>query len=155
MSWWRSLLGAGVAAVAALVLAAVGVEPVFAIGWGLAGAAVAMLMQLTLPAEPGADAPQVPADLDRRASEISRMAWALNPRTGLAGERITRRVRAVLRHRLERIGLDPERSADRDRCDALLGRDLWGRLTGRATSIADIERALDAIDRLSPIKEKK
>lgn len=153
MSWWRSLIVLGAAAAATLFLSAVGVEMLFAVGWGLAGAAVAMLMLLALPAEPGADAPQMPAAVERRATEVSRLAWALNPRTGLAGERITRRVRGVLRHRLELIGLDPERPADVPRCDALIGQGLWARLTGQATSITDIERALDAIDRLSPTKE--
>lgn len=153
MSWLRTVVVVGVAVVASLLLWAIGVEPVFAVGWGLAGGAVSMLMLLTLPAEPDADAPQIPAEPDRRATEISRMAWALNPRTGLAGERITRRVRAVLRHRLQRIGLDPDAPADRSRCDARIGPELWSRLTGQNTSIADIERALDAIDRLSPTKE--
>ncbi|MBW8763130.1 MAG: hypothetical protein JF592_11170 [Microbacterium sp.] len=155
MSWWKTSFVAVAAAGATVVLSALGVELPFAIGWALAGGAVALLPQLALPVEPGADAPHVPADRERRATEISRMAWALNARTGLAGERVTRRVRSILRHRLQRMGIDPDDPADRARRDAVLGGDVWDRLAGQNTSIAAVERALDAIDRLSPTKEKK
>ena len=151
----KIVLAAAAAAVIGTVAWAFGVEPAFSIGWGLVGGAVALLAQLTLPNDPGADAPHIDTDPDNRATEIARMAWALNPRTGLAGERVVRRVRAILTHRLQRIGLDPEDPADRARCDAVIGRDLWDRLTEGGTTITDVERALDAIDRLSPTKEKK
>jgi len=155
MSGWKTLFVVAAIVGAAAVLSALGVELPFAIGWALAGGAVALLPQLALPVDPSADAPHVPEDRDRRATEISRMAWALNPRTGLAGERVTRRVRSILRHRLQRVGLDPDDPADRVRCDAVLGSGVWDGITRQNTSIADLERALDAIDRLSPTKEKK
>lgn len=144
-----------VTACAAVMLTVLGVELPFAVGWAVAGGAVALLRQLVLPLDPRVDAPYIPADRERRATEISRMAWALNPRTGLAGDRVTRRVRSILSHRLQRVGLDPDDPADRVRRDAVLGRDVWDRLTGPNTSIADIVRALDAAERLSPTKEKK
>jgi hypothetical protein len=78
------------------------------------------------------------------------MAWALNAQTGMAGQQITRRVSAILRHRLLRQGIDPDDPDDRERLTAVIGPDLWDRLTGRAPTIVDIERALDAVDRLNP-----
>ena len=78
------------------------------------------------------------------------MAWSLNPSTGMAGELITRRVRAILSHRLQRHGLDVTDPAHAGRIDALAGSGVWERLVERGTTRRDLERALDAIDRLSP-----
>lgn len=148
------VLIAGVAVGAALLLAVVGVEPVFAIGWGLAGAALAMLGRLTLPPVPESDGPHIAADPDSRSTEISRLVWALNPRRGTAGERVARRVRGILRYRLERYGVDPDAPGDRARRDELIGPGLWEQLSQGNTTVADIERGLAAIDALSPSKEK-
>lgn len=78
------------------------------------------------------------------------MAWALNTHTGLAGQQVSRRVREILRHRLERRGMNPDDPDHHHAVAALIGPDLWARLTGPQTTIIDVERALDAIDGLSP-----
>lgn len=139
-------LGAGVAA--ALILTGLGFTWPFVVGWGLLIAALGLLGQLAMPLEPGADAPHIPVEPDRRPTEISRMAWALNTHTGLAGQQVVRRVREILRYRLERQGVDPDDPAQRTRTVALLDGDLWERLTNPGTTIVDIERSLDAADRL-------
>lgn len=142
----RTLLAVGAAVVAALVLTGFGFTWPFVIGWSLLVGAVGMVAQLVVPAEPSWDAPQIPVEPDRRPTEISRMAWALNTHTGLAGQQISRRVREILRQRLQRHGIDPEDPLHRTRMIALLGPDLWERLSGSKTTIIDIERALDVID---------
>lgn len=150
MRWKRTVLAAAAAVIAALVLTGFGFTWPFAIGWGLLVGALALLAQLAVPLEPSVDAPRIAVEPDRRPTEISRMAWALNTHTGLAGTQITRRVREVLRQRLRRRGADPADPANRPEVIALIGPDLWERLEGPGTTVVDIERALDAIDALSP-----
>lgn len=150
MSGRRTLLAVGVAIVTALTLFGFGFTWPFVIGWSLLICAVGLLGQLVMPLEPGFDAPRIDTEPDRRPTEISRMAWALNTHTGIAGQQITRRVTAILRHRLLRHGVDPDDPEDRARLTALIGPELWDRLTGRASTILDVERALDAVDRLNP-----
>lgn len=133
----------------------VGVELSFAIAWGVLGGIVALSSQVILPDEPWEDAPDIDARPERRSSDIARMAWSINSRTGMAGALITGRVRRVLAHRLQRVGLDTENPDQRAQIDALIGGDVWARLVGRGTTRADIERALEAIARLSPTTEKK
>ncbi|MFJ2541385.1 hypothetical protein [Microbacterium sp. NPDC087589] len=150
MSARRTLLAMGAAVVAGLALLGFGFTWPFVIGWSLLICSVGLLGQLVMPLEPGFDAPRIDTEPQRRPTEISRMAWALNTHTGIAGQQITRRVRAILRHRLLRQGIDPDDPDDRKRLSAVLSPDLWDRLTGRAPTIDDIERALDAVDRLTP-----
>lgn len=151
MSARRTLLAVGVAIVTALALLGFGFTWPFVIGWSLLICSVGLLGQLVMPFEPGFDAPRIDTEPHRRPTEISRMAWALNTHTGIAGQQITRRVSAILRHRLLRQGIDPDDPDDKARLTAVLGPDLWDRLTGRAPTIVDIERALDAVDRLNPV----
>ena len=150
MSRGRTVAAVVAAVVAALVLIGFGFTWPFVIGWSLLVGALSLLAQLAVPLEPSADAPHIPVEPDRRPTEISRLAWALNTHTGLAGPQITRRVREALRHRLRRRGADPADPATRSQVIDLIGPDLWDRLHGPGTTIVDIERALEAIDALSP-----
>lgn len=150
MRWGRTVTAAAAGVIAALGLTGFGFTWPFVIGWSLVVVALALLAQLVVPLEPGVDAPHIPVEPDRRPTEISRMAWALNTHTGLAGTQITRRVREALRHRLQRRGADPADSANGSLVSALIGPDLWARLEGPGTTIVDIERALGAIDALGP-----
>ncbi|WP_341958065.1 hypothetical protein [Microbacterium sp. LWH13-1.2] len=150
MRWGRTLAAVATAVLAALVLTGFGFTWPFVIGWSLLVGALALLSQLAMPLEPSVDAPHIAIEPDRRPTEISRMAWALNTHTGLAGTQITRRVREALRKRLQRRGADPSDPARRSEVVALIGPDLWARLEGSGTTIVDIERALDAIDALTP-----
>lgn len=150
MRWGRTLTAVAAAVIAALVLTGFGFTWPFVIGWSLLAGALALLSQLAVPLDPSVDAPHVAVEPDRRPTEISRMAWALNAHTGLAGMQITRRVREALRHRLQRRGADPADPVNRSLVSALIGPDLWARLEGPETTIVDIERALDVIDALGP-----
>lgn len=155
MTLRKTLAAIGAAIAVGAVLTGLRLPLPFAIGFALVAGAVALIAQITPGEEPGSDAPHIDVDPIARSTEISRLAWAINPSTGVAGERITRRVREVLRHRLERWGIDPDAPGDAPRRDAVLGVGLWERLTGSATSITDLTRALDAVDRLAPTKEKQ
>lgn len=143
------------AVVAVALLLGLSAEPAFGFGWGALAGVLVLCGGLIVPDDPRTDAPDIPAGPERRGTAISRMAWSLNPRTGAAGELITRRVRGILRHRLLRHGLDPDDDAHHEQIDALVGSGLWNRLTGPGTHRKDIERALEAIDRLAPTKEKQ
>jgi len=137
----------------AILLLGIRVEPAFAISWSVIAGLLVLSAHLAIPEDARADAPDVPVRKESRGTEISRMAWSLNPRTGEAGELVAKRVRAILRHRLLRRGLDVDSPADRPRIDALIGAGLWERLAGAGTKTSDIERALVSIDALSPTKE--
>lgn len=156
MKYGRSLFALVTAVSVALILFwFVGVELSFAAAWGILSGVVALSSQLIMPDEPRADAPAIEVGPERRGTEIARMAWSINTRTGMAGALITARVRRVLAHRLKRLGFDVENPDHRTQIDALVGRGVWDRLVGRDTNRTDIERALEAIARLSPTKEKK
>lgn len=150
MTRTRMIVAAVAGACAVLVFTLIGVELAFAIAWSVLAGILVMCTQLVMPDDPRMDAPRIDAGPERRGTDISRMAWALNPSTGMAGELITRRVRAILSHRLERHGVDVSDPTHAERIDALAGAGTWQRLVGRGTTRRELEQALAAIDRLSP-----
>ena len=144
----------GIVAVVVLIAATVGLmlfglEPVFALSGGVLAGAVVLLAALRGSEAVVEDGPREEPAPATRGSEISRLAWAFNPRTGVAGEIVSRRVRALLRRRLARRGIDPDDPAQQSRIDAILGVGLWQRLNGRQVQNIDIRNALDAADRLA------
>ena len=156
MRYGRVLFALIVAAIVALILLwIVGVEVSFAVAWGILGGILVASWQPILPDDPRADAPVVEVGPARRGTQIARMAWSINSRTGMAGALITGRARRLLAHRLKRVGVDVEDPEQRAQVDALVGNGVWDSLTGRDTTRTDIERALEAASRLSPTKEKK
>lgn len=146
----RIIVAVAAAAVTAIVFAAIGVELSFSIAWGILAGILVLCTPLAMPEDPRMDAPEIKAEPDRRGTEISRMAWSLNPSTGMAGELTTRRVRAILAHRLQRHGLDVTNPEHARRIAALAGAGVWERLVGHGTTRQELDHALDAIDRLSP-----
>lgn len=146
----RIIVAVAVAVVGAIVFSALGVELSFSIAWAVLAGILVLCTQLVVPEDPRMDAPEIGAQPERRGTEISRMAWSLNPSTGLAGELITRRVRAILAHRLQRHGLDVTNPDHAGPIAALAGVGVWERLIGHGTTRQELDKALDAIDRLSP-----
>lgn len=146
----RIIVAIAVAVATALVFASIGVEVSFSIAWGVLAGILVLCTQLVMPEDPRMDAPEIKAEPDRRGTEISRMAWSLNPSTGMAGELITRRVRSILAHRLQRHGLDVTKPEHAERIAAIAGAGVWERLVGHGTTRQELDNALDAIDRLSP-----
>lgn len=156
MTITRALVAVGVAALVTWILAGfVGVELSFAAAWGILAGIIVLAMHVVLPADPRVDAPHLENARQRRGTDIARMAWSINPRTGKAGALLTGRVRRVLAHRLARRGLDTDNPDQHQQIDALIGAGVWAGLVERGTTTQDIERALDAIARLSPNKEKQ
>ena len=143
---WVTAGAVSVGATVALML--FGLEPFFALSGGVLAGAVVLLAVVRGAEAVIEDGPREQDATTTRGSEISRLAWAFNPRTGVAGEIVSRRVRALLRRRLARRGIDVEDPAQRGRIDGLLGVGLWQRLNGRQVQNADIRSALDAADRL-------
>lgn len=137
-----------VGGVAVGVLHAFGVQSVFAWGWGIVAATVVLLRGIRMPDDPRSDAPGRPADTRYVGSEVSRLAWAINTRTDTVNEAVTRRVRATLRRRLMRRGVDADDGAQPDAVERHLGSGLWQRLSGRRTTVRDIRDGLKAAERL-------
>ena len=140
----RLILAAITTVIATIVISLIGVEPIFALGYGILAGVCVLLTALR---RAGAQLPEPPshrAEPAMRGSEISRLAWGFNPRTQLAGEIVARRARAVLRRRLALIGVDPD--AQPHRVDEILGAGVWERLSTRKASATDIDRALSATE---------
>lgn len=98
--------------------------------------------------EVGSEWPPEKPSRSSHGSEVSRMAWAINTRTGVAGHVVVRRVQTVLRRRLALRGLDLDDPAQHARIDALLGEGVRDALHRREVQRTDIEMVLDAIDRI-------
>lgn len=131
-----------------MALALTGVELPFAIAWGVLLSTIAIARGASPPVSesdwPPAHRPAVPV----RGSEVSRLAWSFAGRNGIAGPTIVRRVRNLVRRRLAHRGIDVDDPTQAVWADALLGDGVRAGLFHHQIMRADIERALDAIERL-------
>ena len=143
------ILGVGlvVAAVVAVLLGQLGFPVPFVVAWMVLILAIALAGRQVFFDESASWPPEKPRR-DPRGSEVSRLAWAINSRTGVVGHVVVRRVHNVLRRRLAHRGLDLDDPDDHTRIDALLGEGVRGALHRREVQRADIERVLDAIERI-------
>ncbi|GAA3944882.1 hypothetical protein [Microbacterium soli] len=142
-------VAAVVGVVAGLLFVVVGVQTEFAWAWAVLVGAITMLFGLQMPEDPRVDAPGRPPASEHIGSEVSRLAWAISGRTGTVNEAVTRRVRATLRRRLQRRGIDVDDDRQSDLVEDLLGHGLWARLNGRRTTVGDLRDALAASERLA------
>ena len=141
-------IGAALAAVIMVLLGQLGFPPEFVLAWMIVILVVVLAGRQAFFDE-GTEWPPEKPHRAATGSEVSRMAWAINSRTGVAGHVVVRRVQNVLRRRLVHHGLDLDDSADHARIDALLGEGVRDALHRREVQRTDIERVLDAIDRIS------
>lgn len=151
------LLPLGIGLLVGVALTALGMQSEFAWGWAVLGAVIVVAARMVLPDDPRADAPGRVAAPAYVGSDVSRLAWAINIRTDTVNEAVTRRVRATLRRRLLRHGVDVDDERQAAAVERLLGAGLWGRLTGRHTGIDDLRAAIAAAERLvsTPTQERK
>ncbi len=132
---------------------AFGVEPLFAIAWGIVVVAMVLLgLPVTDVAEPWPPVSQRPT---RRGSEVARLAWSIRRDTGEVRPVVMRRVLAMIRRRSARLGVDLDGPGAGERADALLGVGTWARLVGYAPTMTDVERALDALDAVDPPRKEE
>ena len=148
MTRGRILWATGLAAAGFVLASSLGVEPLFAAAWAILAGTVVIAASVVLPDDPSIDRPDSELPERRTGSEVSRLAWAINPRTGEAGQLVLRRVTAILRRRLLSHGIDVDDPAQRARAAELIGDDVWEALRRPRAGRADIERALDAAHRL-------
>ncbi|UJP10788.1 hypothetical protein L2X99_03855 [Microbacterium sp. KUDC0406] len=144
-----SVIGLLVAGALLLVMTVLGIPLEFAIAWLLILAAIVLATRQPFLDEGGAWPPEQPTPL-LPGSDVSRLAWSLNPRTGVAGHVIVGRVERTLRRRLAHHGLDLDDPAQHEEIDALIGPGVRDALGRREVRRRDLERVLDAIDRISP-----
>ncbi|MDA4893484.1 MULTISPECIES: hypothetical protein [unclassified Microbacterium] len=143
------LVGVALAIPVLAVLVTLGAPWGFSIAWLLLVAAGVVVARRTVFDDTGTWPPAEP-ERPVVGSDVSRLAWSINPRTGVAGHAIVRRVQRVVRRRLSRRGLDLDDPASAARIDALLGQDLRKALTAKEVRRDDLRRILDAVDRLAP-----
>jgi hypothetical protein len=129
------------------LLMAFGVPAPFAVAWALILLAVVAATRQVFVDEAVVWPPEAPR-AEARGSDVSRMAWAINTRTGVAGHVVVRRVQGVVRRRLAHRGLDLDDPEHHPRIDAMLGDGVRASLHARDVQRADIERVLDALDRI-------
>lgn len=140
-------IGVLVAVTAILVLSQLGVPVDFAIAWVLIAAGLGLVSRQVY-FDDGFEWPPGERTRAVRGSEVSRLAWSVNTRTGEAGHVLVRRVEGVLRRRLRQRGFDLDAPEQHPQIDALLGSGIRETLTRRDVQRTDIERVLDAIERL-------
>lgn len=97
---------------------------------------------------PAERAPRVPG------SDVSRLAWSINARTGIVGHVLVARVEATLRRRLTTRGLDLDDPADHARIDGLLGDGIRPLLGAPEVRADEIESVLTAIEALEPAADQ-
>ena len=131
----------------ALLLDFLGVPLPFAIAWILVFAAALLIAQQSFLDETGLWPPVAP-DQIRRGSDVSRLAWALDTRTGIVGPAFRRRVSALAERRLRAQGVPPE-EADAAAVDAILGPGAHAALTASELRIPELERILHALESAS------
>ncbi|MFJ4175970.1 hypothetical protein [Microbacterium sp. NPDC089696] len=140
-------LGAVLVVGVPLLLTAVGAPYAFALSWALLAVALVLLSRPSLVDESGAWPPSEPSRT-APGSEVSRLAWAINSRTGIAGHAVVRRIDRVLRRRLARQGLDPDDPADQARIEELLGAGIRDLRKPGEVHRTDVDRILSALERL-------
>lgn len=142
-----ALLSALIAAGLLVVMLAFGVPAPFAVAWTLILLAIVAATRQAFVDEVVVWPPEAPR-AEGRGSEVSRLAWAINTRTGVAGHVVVRRVQGVVRRRLAHLSLDLDDPQDHPRIDAVLGDGVRASLHAREVQRVDIERVLDALDRI-------
>lgn len=138
-----------VGAVVGAALTLVGLSAAFAWGWAVLAVSIVFAVRMVMPDDPRADAPGPAPTADYVGSDVSRLAWAINIRTDTVNEAVTRRVRATLRRRLLRHGVDVDDELQAGAVERLLGDGLWSRLTARRTTVADLRDAIAAAEHLA------
>ncbi|MGN8027687.1 hypothetical protein [Microbacterium sp. 22242] len=128
----------------ALLLDFLGVPLPFGIAWILVFAAALLIAQQSFLDESGPWPPPPPEQV-QRGSEVSRLAWAVDARTGVVGIPLRRRVSALADRRLREHGLSLE-NADAAAVDAILGPGAHAALIVAEMRRPDLERLLRALE---------
>lgn len=144
-----AIMGVGVVIAGAILilLGQLGFPVPFVLAWMIVVLIIALAARQIFFDDDASWPPEEPRRVPR-SSEVSRMAWAINSRTGVAGHLVVRRVQNALRRRLAHRGLDLDDPAQHTRIDALLGECVRDALHRSEVQRTDIERVLDAIDRI-------
>lgn len=142
------LAGAAIFAfIALLLLAQFGIPVLFASAWILVAVAIGVVSRQVFFDETQAWPPPE-RTLPVRGSDVSRLAWSLNAHTGVAGHVVVRRVERIVRRRLSHRGFDLDDPTQHAAIDALLGSGIRSVFEQKVIRLPDIERVLDAADRL-------
>ncbi|GAA4488736.1 hypothetical protein GCM10023171_28740 [Microbacterium panaciterrae] len=128
----------------ALLLQFLGVPLPFGIAWIIVFAAALLIAQQSFVDESGPWPPPAPEQL-QRGSDVSRLAWAVDARTGVVGLAFRRRLMAVADRRLRAQGVRPE-EADAAAIDAILGPGAHAALAAKELRRTELERILHALE---------
>jgi len=147
-------IGVAMTGILVWMMSLFGFPPTFLIAWLLLIAAIGVITRQPAGEDDGSWPPEKPLEVFR-GSDVSRLAWTINTRTGVVGRNLVRRLEQVLRHRLELRGLDLDDEAHAVRIDALLGQGIRSALRSREVTRDDVIRVLDAIETIPPHLEEK
>jgi hypothetical protein len=148
----RSAVGA-VAVGAAVATGAwfLGVQTPFALSWGLlavAGALAFRALGALAFTEWAQDewTQDEPATPQGRNDTVARLAWAADRRRGRLGTQLARRLHALVRRRLTRLGIDPDDPGPSRAVEETLGPAAVALLAGEELSIGGAEELLARIE---------
>lgn len=127
------------------VLRLLGVPVEFSIAWLLAAVVIGIALRQEMFDESSSWPPEE-RKAPVRGSEVSRLAWSLDARSGAAGPAIVRRVERLVRRGAARHGLDLEDPDHRDEIERLFGPGVTAALASREPRREDIETVLDAVE---------
>ncbi|MCD2497277.1 hypothetical protein [Microbacterium nymphoidis] len=127
-----------------------GVELMFALAWGAAVSVVVGALRMFQPGDLPAWPPQPPEDDRVGVSDVARLAWTISPASGAPGRSAVLRVTDVLRRRLRVHGLELDDPHDAAPIDALLGAGVRAGLLSPHPSVAALEAAVSAAEKLAP-----
>ncbi len=149
-----SVIGVAGAALLVLMLSTFGIPALFSSAWILLVVAIGIITRQSLFGE-SENWPPARRERPYRGSDVSRLAWSINTHSGVVAIGLTRRITALIRHRLAVRGLDLDDPDHAGRIDALFGG-AWARevLSAREMRHADVDRLLDLIERTPPVPEK-
>ncbi len=122
----------------ALLLAFLGVPLEFAVAWILVFAAALLIARQNFLDESG-PWPPAPPDVPRRGSDVSRLAWSIDSRTGAVGPSLRQRITAIADRRLRAYGVRLD-TAEASAVDAVLAQ--LGERPAQARDNADPDRLL-------------
>lgn len=149
-----AIIGVATTGIIIWLMSLFGFPPTFLVAWLILIVAIGIITRQRGAEDDGSWPPEKPLE-EFRGSDVSRLAWTINSRTGAVGRNLVRRLEAVLRHRLQLRGLDLDDEAHAHRIDALLGHGIRTALSSREVTRDGAIRVLDAIETIPPHLEEK
>lgn len=155
MTGRRAFLVTLLGVLTAVVLAVIGVEPVFAVAWGVVAAAIGAAVVIGAMAAPSSPLPAPPVPEPRGLRhDVRHLSAGFEVRTGRARDEARARARRLVVRVLRSRGVDPLAPDGPERAAELLGPAARDLLSGRPLTFAALDDLLTRIERSDPSRKE-